>query len=104
MYFSVYYGTLWTFWEYISLIFSIICLIQQENKYTYNTVLYISSKNLYLKNLLSLEEMSMIFSFSLKKEYDFWIQYKKWFKICYCIFDLENIADQCYQLLILHKT
>ena len=30
--FSVYYGTIWTFCEYISTKFRIICLIQQENK------------------------------------------------------------------------
>ena len=31
--------------------FSVICLIQQENKQCY-IVLYISSKSLYLKNLI----------------------------------------------------
>ena len=43
--------------------FSIICLIQQENKYSHNTVLYISSKRLYLKKLIWREKMSMIFGF-----------------------------------------
>ena len=32
VYFSVYDGIIWTFCEYISLKFSIICLIQQENR------------------------------------------------------------------------
>ena len=36
VYFSVYYGTMWAFSEYISPKFSMICLIQ-ENKYGYNT-------------------------------------------------------------------
>ena len=34
---------------------------------SYNTVLYISNKSLYLKNLIRLEKMSMIFEFSIKK-------------------------------------
>ena len=58
---------MWAFFEYISPKFNIICLIQQENKYSYNTVLYISSKSLYLENLIWVEKMSTIFGFSVKK-------------------------------------
>ena len=56
VYFSVYSGTIWAFSKYISLEFSIICLIQKENQQSYNTVQYISSKSLYLKNLFILEK------------------------------------------------
>ena len=57
-------------WEYISLIFSIICLMQQENENSYNTLPYISRKSLYPKNLIWLE----------KNECAFWIQRKKLLK------------------------
>ena len=56
---------MWAFCEYISPKFSLICLIQHEKKYY--TFLYISSKHLYLENLIWLEKMSMIFEFSVKK-------------------------------------
>ena len=82
-YFSVYHDTMWAFSEYISPKFSIICLMQQENGY--NTVLYISSKSLYLKNLIWLQKMSMLFGFSVKN----------CLKISHYIFYLENIAGQC---------
>ena len=37
VYFSVYYGTMWAFFEYISPKFRIIYLIQHENKWSYNS-------------------------------------------------------------------
>ena len=76
---------MWSFCEYIGPKFSISSLIQQENKSSYNTFVFISNKSLYLKNLIWLEKMSMIFGFSIKK---------KCLKIIYYIINLENIADQ----------
>ena len=86
-YFSVYCCTIWAFSKYISSKFSIICLIQHKNILSYNIVLYILSKRLYLKNLIWVEKMCMIFGFSIKN----------CLKISYYIFDLENITGQCYR-------
>ena len=80
VYFSVYYGTTWAFCEYISHKFNIIFLLNSINSYS---VLCISNKYLYLKNLIW-----------LKKEFEFGI--KNFFKISNHIFDFENIADYCY--------
>ena len=57
--------------------------MQQENNKSYNTILYISSKSLYIENFIWLE----------KNEW-FWDS-KNCHKISYHIFDLENIAGHC---------
>ena len=75
-----------TFCEYISPEFSIIFIIQQENKQSYYNVLYISSKSLSKKADLIRKKISMIFGFNVKEFY----------RISYYIFNFENISDQCY--------
>ena len=81
VYFSVYYGTMWVFLEYISPKFSIICLIQPENIVI--ILFYTFQVRTCILKIWSGEKKGFGFSF------------KNCLKTSYYIFDLENIAGQC---------